>query len=125
MIQLDMVYHNHEAAPYNFEAIVIGSANVSYNDYTYQYPSGYATISAFFGHTFTWGGITSVTDADTGEEITDWTLTSDSGFDWAHAADAPEPSTGWSALIGMSLVLPYIQRRRKRFCPSEALVKSA
>ena len=53
------------------------------------------------GHTFTWGGITSVTDADTGEPITDWTLTSASGTDWATLA-TPEPSSLVCAAIGIA-----------------------
>jgi hypothetical protein len=53
---------------------------------------GTAEAVLSLGHTFTWGGITSVTDADTGEPISNWTLTSTSGTDWATAA-VPEPSS--------------------------------
>lgn len=38
-----------------------------------------------------WGGIESVTDADTGEVYEDWTITSDSGFDYSKPF-VPEPS---------------------------------
>ena len=55
------------------------------------------------GHTFTWGGITSVTDADTGEPITNWTLTSASGTDWATLA-TPEPSSLVCAISALILV---------------------
>jgi len=33
--------------------------------------AGIAVATAPFGHTFTWGGITSVVDADMGQPITD------------------------------------------------------
>jgi hypothetical protein len=78
--------------------------------------AGIAIATASFGHTFTWGGITSVVDADTGQPITDWTLTSASGVDWAHAAQGPatvpEPSTlSLAALGGLGL---FVYRRRGR-----------
>jgi hypothetical protein len=78
--------------------------------------AGIAIATASFGHTFTWGGITSVVDADTGQPITDWTLTSASGVDWAHAAagpsTVPEPSTlSLAALGGLGL---FVYRRRGR-----------
>jgi hypothetical protein len=64
---------------------------------------GMATAVLGLGDTFTWGGITSVTDADTGEPISDWTLTSTSGTDWATAA-TPEPSSLACAAVGMALI---------------------
>jgi hypothetical protein len=63
--------------------------------------TGKAEASVFFGHTFSWGGVTSVTDAVTGQPITDWTLTSDSGFDYANPAPpVPEPSSATLFVIG-------------------------
>jgi hypothetical protein len=45
-----------------------------------------AFFSASFGQSLTWGGISSVTDAETGEPVTDWTITSESGFDYRNPA---------------------------------------
>ncbi len=45
-----------------------------------------------YGHTLAWGGIDSVTDAD-GNLITDWSITSGSGFDYSKPYSVPEPST--------------------------------
>ncbi|MBI3840315.1 MAG: hypothetical protein HY288_20530 [Planctomycetia bacterium] len=56
-----------------------------------------------FSKTLTWGGITSVTDAYTGEPIEGWTITSASGFDYSKPA--PEPSTLiFAALAGLALL---------------------
>jgi hypothetical protein len=59
-----------------------------------NHQSGTAFATAQFSHTLSWGGITSVTDADTGQPITDCTLTSASGFDYTHpfAGPGPEPA---------------------------------
>jgi len=55
---------------------------------------GSAEASANFSHTLKWGGILSVRDAATGRELTDWTITSESGFDYSRSFDeqVPEPS---------------------------------
>jgi hypothetical protein len=70
---------------------------------------------ADFSHTLSWGGITSVTDSD-GNPITDWTVTSDSGFDYSQPfVDVPEPSTLAFlaiALPGLLLVSRYCRQRR-------------
>ena len=56
--------------------------------------SGLAIAIADASHTLTWGGIISVTNADTGELITDYTLTSASGFDYTHPFAGPIPEPG-------------------------------
>jgi hypothetical protein len=53
-------------------------------------------------HTLTWGGITHVTNAETGEEITDYTITSESGFDYTKPFPAPEPAC--PALLAVAAV---------------------
>ncbi len=53
------------------------------------------SVSAFYdadySDTVSWGGITSVVD-DNGQPINDWSVTSTSGFNYAQAAEVPEPS---------------------------------
>jgi hypothetical protein len=63
-----------------------------------------------FSQTLAWGGISSVTDASTGQPITGWTLTSASGFDYTQSA-VPEPSTLTFISLGV-LGLARLRRRR-------------
>jgi hypothetical protein len=91
--------------PFNFTVTANTSARVSVWD-----PNRGGSANAFvnFEHTFSWGGVTSVTDAVTGAPITDWTLTSDSGFDYSHPA-APEPSS--LMLAAIAVVVTLLRRR--------------
>ena len=68
------------------------------------------TDALTFSHTLLWGGITSITDG-LGDPVTDYTLTSLSGFDYRNAAtevtpsgSVPEPGTGALLLLGMVIV---------------------
>ena len=46
-----------------------------------------------FSHTLRWGGVTSITDFETGEVLSGWTIRSDSGFDYSMPAPVPLPAT--------------------------------
>jgi len=73
-----------------------------------------AFFSGDYSNTLVWQGITKVTDAETGEVINDWTLTSESGFDYVHGV--PEP-TGLVILVqaaGACLCLGRHRRSRPR-----------
>jgi hypothetical protein len=74
--------------------------------------SAEAEISGFFGGSIHWGGIESVTNAATGELLTGWTITSDSGFDYSKPFEVPEPS---SVLLfaTAALVVPLTLWRRR------------
>jgi hypothetical protein len=70
--------------------------------------SGYTDTStvlmstdADFTHTLSWGGITQITDHATGAVIDDWTITSESGFDYSKPFPVPEPSTLVLAALGL------------------------
>jgi hypothetical protein len=75
----------------------------------------FANGTSNFGHTLSWGGIDSVTDAN-GNPVTGWTITSDSGFDYTQPfVDVPEPSTFAFlavALPGLLLASRYCRRNR-------------
>lgn len=70
-----------------------------------------ACFDANFTRTVRWGGIQSVTDEVTGELVTDWTITSASGFDYRYAA--PEPAS--LTLLGLASL--WIVPRRHRSMP--------
>ena len=63
-----------------------------------------AFLSADFSNTLAWGGITSVTDVATGQPLTDWTVTSASGFDYSQAY-VPEPCGLALLLLGLGAVV--------------------
>ena len=69
-----------------------------------------ALFEANFADTLLWGGIESVRDATTGAPIDDWTITSDSGFDYSKPANIPEPST--AALLVIGCVVGLVAHRR-------------
>jgi hypothetical protein len=71
-----------------------------------------ANMEADFRHTLAWGGITSVTNASTGEPITDWTVTSDSGFDYSRGV--PEPTSTVLLTFGLCTWLVWARPRRRR-----------
>ena len=78
-----------------------------------------------FGSTIKWGEITGVTDGS-GRSVTDYTVTSDSGFDYTGRAVAVVPEPLSSVLVGLGLVVLSLELRsgRKtalpRACPPPA-----
>jgi hypothetical protein len=69
-------------------------------------------------HSLDWDGITGdPIDEGTGLPVTDWSITSASGFNYANAV--PEPATWAIALCLISLA--YTQRCRRRQWPSASL----
>jgi hypothetical protein len=70
----------------------VGAASSTLNRDFESHNNGSAISIANAAHTLSWGGISSVVFADTGEPVDDWTVTSASGFDYVHAA-VPEPGS--------------------------------
>lgn len=67
-----------------------------------------AEIVADYAHSFRWGGINSVTDAN-GNPLEGFSVLSDSGFDYAVAV--PEPGAGIHLLGGLGLLGVGLRRR--------------
>ena len=67
-----------------------------------------------FSHTLSWGGISSVTDYG-GAPVSNYTLSSQSGFDYRlaySAAPVPEPQTYGLLLAGLAVIGQLARRRR-------------
>jgi len=71
-----------------------------------------AVINADYSRTLNWGGITSVVDMATGEEVQGWTVSSASGFDYSKPFGVPEPSSILLLASGLCARLALGRRRR-------------
>jgi hypothetical protein len=90
---MTLYFTNNVPLPINLDVTAYSQVAVNNRDVTTpDRHGGTASAVVDMGHTFTWSGVTSITDGDTGEPITDWTLTSASGTDWANPT-VPEPCT--------------------------------
>jgi hypothetical protein len=66
-------------------------------------------------HSLVWDGIDYVTDDTTGEIVTDWTITSESGVDYSHPlSDVPEPSGFGIAALGCLVLFTAGRARQAR-----------
>lgn len=75
-------------------------------------PTG-AGAFADFSHTFSWGGISGVFDAN-GNQINSFSVSSSSGFDYLHPAPVPVPAAAWLLGSGALALLGVARRRRGR-----------
>lgn len=72
-----------------------------------------SSIVLDFANTIEWGGIDSIYNADTGELVEDWTLTSMGGVRWDLPSPVPEPpATLLLALGGVAIALRKARSRR-------------
>jgi hypothetical protein len=77
-----------------------------------------ATASSFdlnLSHSLVWDGIDYVTDDATGETVTDWTITSESGVDYSKPVrDVPEPSSLILLSMGATTLVACRRCSRRR-----------
>jgi hypothetical protein len=107
----------------NVEFLFHVSASASSQvEISYNTNRGSATGAATgnFANTLSWGGITSISNAMTGEPIEGWTITSESGFDYSLVFLIPEPSSHLQfavAIVGIgALGSRWGQRKRRAEC---------
>lgn len=95
LIPLVIWYPNGKAHTSDFAISLTAHVGAGKSLFTSNEPAGEmsATFIANYGQTLTWGGITRVTNATTGEVVDDWTISSASGFDYSRPfQEVPEPA---------------------------------
>ncbi|MBA3481814.1 MAG: hypothetical protein H0T51_08370 [Pirellulales bacterium] len=105
-----------EGAPFDFRITLLVVAEGFAT--TGRFPDDSADVvigqsAGVYSNTLTWGGITSVRDAETGELIEDWTITSESGFDYSRPYVVPETSS-LVLLMTCLCALSPVRRHRRR-----------
>jgi hypothetical protein len=104
-IPLAIPMPNGEFVGFNYTMFVTGQMRIS-NQAGFVAP-GFGTTDCFFaanfGQSLRWGGVSGVIDTETGQPVTDWTITSESGFDYSQPV--PEPATLAIAALGGLLLL--------------------
>ena len=69
------------------------------------------SLLALYRNSVTWGGISGVMNAETGDPVENWTIASESGFDYSRPYGVPEPAS--LLLIGLALCCSIgLQARR-------------
>lgn len=102
-----------QAALYSLDLESAGLATASF---------GSASYAAVANGSLHWGGIDWVENVETGQPITDWTISSESGTDYSEPVEIPEPSgtaclgSGVAALAGLGT----LRRRRSNDCGRDA-----
>jgi hypothetical protein len=118
-ILLPLTFSNEVQMPLNYtiELTGGGSASGAFTGATTNPPGGLGTVSDNYNvdvtHSLDWAGISGdPIDQDTGLPVTDWSITSASGFNYANAV--PEPTTWAIALCSITLACTQRTRRWQR-----------
>ena len=101
------------SVPIEFSRPILLDVRLSADAQALGVSGDFATASAAFGHTLTWGGFDDVMDSE-GASVTGYTVTSDSGTDWSKPL--PEPSAEslrLAALASLATVRAIAGRRRR------------
>jgi hypothetical protein len=93
-IPYDIVVTPYVTYPLEVTAIMSFTARATNDAYVHLVSGKFSSFfSGELGNTISWGGIDSVTDADTGLPIDNWMITSESGFDYSKPYVVPEPTS--------------------------------
>jgi hypothetical protein len=79
--------------PIGLRLIATGAADSNLSLNQADWDSDVAAYSGELSRSLTWGGLEGVYDFFTGEKLDDWTITSESGFDYSQPFPVPEPSS--------------------------------
>ncbi len=120
-IPLLLMVNEGQAALMDFYLEIVGVAVAQGNGFG-QLQSSTSSLSfdADYSHTLSWGGISSIVDANTGQPLSNWSVRAASGVNYANAV--PEP--GSAALLLLAAVGAWVRRptvkpspkRLRQFC---------
>jgi hypothetical protein len=113
VVDFNYVLSTKVALPVTLRLVIQGRAAFGDGDTSHISPGvAAASFEAHYGNTLEWGGITKVTNLNTGEEITNYRVTSASGFDYNRSFLVPEP-TSWLLVFLATGLGPRIRSRRR------------
>jgi hypothetical protein len=111
-IRMVNVFRNGVGADLGYQMILSGRARSDADAFSsFQGQAGSAIIVANVSGSLHWGGIEKVTD-EFGNLIDDWTITSESGFDYSKPFGVPEPSSMLLLATALCARLALSWRRR-------------
>ena len=99
VIPLRLVLKNGVPFTLDYTLAITGTAGVNLGTTSTSPLTAASYFDADYSNSLYWGGITSVQDAQTGEVIENWSITSSSGVDYRHAVSEPSSPTGQPTLI--------------------------
>jgi hypothetical protein len=103
-IPFDIVTHVGSTIDVRVDLTVSGDVSAKGGELIGDSSSGF--FEANFGETLFWGGISSVTD-DSGAPIANWSIASDSGFDYSKPfVEVPEPSVFLLVVTPLVMLVP-------------------
>jgi hypothetical protein len=103
-IPLNFTVTSGSYIPIYYSMMISGSEEIGANSS--------ASYDLNLSHSLVWNGIDSVTDDATGETVTDWSITSESGVDYSKpVSDVPEPSR--LAIAGLGAVAWLLAARQR------------
>lgn len=116
VVETPFAYINGLPMEFGFTLELFGKGSASrgyWPPHEFKTGASKSKFSGNFSRTLTWGGIKSVVVAATGEPVENWTITSESGFDYSKPF-VPEPTCAMLLSSALCTWLGWARSRRQR-----------